>query len=139
MKEYFLNIWGGAMPHLEKELGIKENYHYFETEKEREDFIKKIRRYSHRGLAMDKKEGIMTHKRTVADITLKYKDSIYKFEYDFGYDYPEDAALFQFEENNYSCDCNRSLFIQRYCDEDFEDMNCGEKIALKDIHIKYLD
>ena len=81
----------------------------------------------------------MTQKRTVADITLKYKGNIYKFEYDFGYDYPEDAALFQFEENNYSCDCNRSLFIQRYCDEDFEDMDCGEEIELKDICIKYLD
>jgi len=26
MKEYFLNIWGGAMPTLEQELGIKNSY-----------------------------------------------------------------------------------------------------------------
>lgn len=139
MKEYFLHIWGGLMPYLENELGIKNNYYYFNTEEERQKFINKIKPYSKYGLAMDKKEDIMTHKRTVAEIVLKYEDNIYKFDYDFGYEYSEEAAIFQFEENNYSCDCNRSLFIQRYCDKNFTDMGCGEQIKLVDISIKYLD
>lgn len=40
MKEYMVHVWGGAWnpnanPSIEKDLGIKEGYHYFATEKEK--------------------------------------------------------------------------------------------------------
>lgn len=136
MKEYFLKIWGGAMPYLEKNLGIKNKYYYFETKEKREEFIDKIMPYSKYGLAIDTKDGIMTHKRTIAEITLKYENKIYKFDCDFGYEYPEESALFIFEEGNYSCDCNKSLFIKEYCDEKFKEFPCGEEIELVNINIR---
>ena len=43
---------------------------------------------------------------------------------------PLDGALYMWESGNYSCDCNKSLFIQRQCDPNFPDMNCGESIEL---------
>jgi hypothetical protein len=36
-------------------------------------------------------------------------------------------------EGNYACDCNRALFIQRQCDPEFPDMECGNQIKLKAI------
>ena len=38
---------------------------------------------------------------------------ITKMAYDFGYEFEEENAIYMFEHGNYSCDCNRSLFIQR--------------------------
>lgn len=35
-----------------------------------------------------------------------------------------------YREGNYSCDCNRSLFIQRQCDPAFPDLQCGDKIKM---------
>jgi len=87
-------------------------------------------------LAIDTKDGVMTHKRTVAEIGLRYKNKDYYYEDDFGYEYPADAAEFQYKENNYSCDCNRSLFIQRNCDEDFPEMDCGDEIELIHFEVK---
>jgi hypothetical protein len=81
----------------------------------------------------------MTHKRTVAFVTLKYGDNIYKFEYDFGYEYEKECAKFMFEEGNYSCDCNKSLFINRHCDDKFKELDCGDEIELIELDIKYLD
>lgn len=46
------------------------------------------------------------------------------------YDDYGDSMEYMFEDGNYSCDCNRSLFIQRQCDEDFPDMKCGDTIEM---------
>lgn len=139
MIEYFLHFWGGAEKSIKKNLEIKDRYFWFKSEKEREDFINKLRIYQNEGLAIDKKEGVMTHKRTVAFVTLKYGDNIYKFEYDFGYEYEKECAKFMFEEGNYSCDCNKSLFINRHCDDKFKELDCGDEIELIELDIKYLD
>ena len=117
MKEYMAHIWGGAWnkdanPSIEKDLGIKESYHYFKTKEERDRFLKLIKQYSSQGLVWDLREGEMTHKRTIFVADLKYKDMVYTIHCDFGYEYPEEEAIFMFEDGNYSCDCNRSLFIQ---------------------------
>lgn len=37
---------------------------------------------------------------------------------------------YAWREGNYSCDCNRSQFIQEQCSEDFPEMPCGERIRL---------
>jgi hypothetical protein len=137
MIEYFLHIWGGAEPAIEKELGIKDKYFWFKSEQERQNFIDKVSKYSNLGLAMDKKDGEMTHKRTITNMDLIYKDKTYKLEYDFGYEYEDSSARFIFFEGNYSCDCNLSLFIQRQCDESFPELDCGEEIAIKNFEIEY--
>lgn len=138
MTEYFLNIWGGAIPTLEKELGIKDRYFWFKSENDRQKLINKIKPYSSLGLMIDIKDGEMTHKRTVAVMDFIYQDKVYHYEYDFGYEYSEDAAEFMFFEGNYSCDCNKSLFIQDI-DESFPELNCGDEIKIQNFIIKYLD
>ena len=45
-EEYMVHIWGGdwnknANPSIEKDLGIKEDYHYFKTE-EKNEFCKHL-------------------------------------------------------------------------------------------------
>lgn len=147
MKEYMVHIWGGAWsedakPSIEKDLGIKEGYHYFKTEEERDSFLKLVKqeKYSNQGLGLDLREGEMTHKRTVFVGDFKYKDRVFTIHYDFGYEYPEERAIFMFEDGNYSCDCNRSLIIQEEYGEDaIDELDCGEKIELIDYHIEYLD
>lgn len=144
-EEYMIQIWGGAWNHdaepsIEKDLGIKEGYYYFDTEKELKDFEKKLDKYSHLGLARDKKRGVMSHKRTIAICTFEYKGKEYIIDYDFGYEYPEESAHFMFEDGNYSCDCNRSSFIARqYGDDVIDELECGDEIELIDFRIEYRD
>jgi hypothetical protein len=136
MKEYMLHWWGGCEEKV-KEVYQYENYLYFNSKEER-DFAKdQIKQFSKYGLAFDEKEGELTHKDTIALVTLKYKDTIYFYEHDFGKEYEEKYVRFQYEENNYSCDCNRSLFIQWYCDETFPELDCGEKIELINLEVIY--
>ena len=139
MKEYFLHIRGGAMPKLKENLGITENYYWFKTDEERQEFIKTLASYEVYGLGIDKKDGEMTHKKTVAKVKVKYQDKEYNFGYDFGYEYPEEAARFMFFEGNYSCDCNLSLFIQEECDRNFPDLICGNEIKIINFDISYND
>lgn len=145
MKEYMAHIWGGAWnenanPSIEKDLEIKEGYHYFKTEEERDRFLKLIKQYSSQGLVWDLREGEMTHKRTIFVADLKYKDMVYTIHCDFGYEYPEEQAIFMFEEGNYSCDCNRSLFIQdEYGEDAIDELDCGEEIEMLNYHLEYLD
>ena len=145
MKEYMAHIWGGAWnenanPSIEKDLGIKEGYHYFKTKEERDRFLKLIKQYSSQGLVWDLREGEMTHKRTIFVADLKYKDLVYTIHCDFGYEYPEEEAIFMFEDGNYSCDCNRSLFIQdEYGENAIDELDCGEDIEILNYHFEYLD
>jgi len=74
--------------------------------------------------------------RIIATVSLKYKDKVYTFDYDFGKDYSEEGAEFMFEDGNFSCDCNRSIFIREYCDKDFEEMDCGDEIELVNLEVK---
>lgn len=71
-----------------------------------------------------------TPQRTVATVSLLYKGHTYVFESDFGHDYPAESAHYMFKEGNYACDCNRSLFIQRAGNPDFNELGCGHKIEL---------
>jgi hypothetical protein len=138
MKEYCLHIWGGAMPHIKEELGIEENYYYFQSEDERNDFLNKLKPYEKYGLARDLKEGEMTHKRTIASMDLVYKDNRYHIDYDFGYEYPKDSAEFMFFEGNYSCDCNKSIFINDIY-ESFELLDCVDEVEIENFIVSYLD
>ena len=146
-KEYMVHIWGGAWnsnanPSIEKDLGIKDGYHYFKTEEEKNEFCKLLSNpiYRNQGIVIREEYGFMTHKRTIFVGTFEYKDKEFVLHYDFGYEYPEDSAIFMFEEGNYSCDCNRSLFIQEEYDEDaIPELDCGDEIELLEYHFEYLD
>ena len=61
-------------------------------------------------------------------IKLKYKEKEYQFTLDLNDD--EGVADYQATEGNQSCDCNKSLYIQRYCDPSFPEMDCGDEIQL---------
>lgn len=146
-KEWMVHVWGGAWnkdanPSIEKDYGIKEGYHYFKTEDEKNRFCEILNNpiYSNQGLMRDIKHGYINHKRTIFVGILKYKNKEFLIHYDFGYEYSEEYAIFQFTENNYSCDCNRSLIIQyEYGEEIIPFLNCGNEIELLDYHIEYWD
>lgn len=145
--EYMVKVWGGAWnsdaePSIERDYGIKEGCHYFKTEKERDDFVSILRQpnYKNQGIMISIKNGIMTHKRTIFVGNFRYQGKDFTIHYDFGYEYAEDDALYAFEYGNYSCDCNRSLFIQNeYGEEAIELLNCGYEIELIDYHFEYWD
>ena len=80
----------------------------------------------------------MMYKRTVFIGVFQYKDKQYTIHCDFGVDYPDDSAKFMFLDGNYSCDCNRSLFIQQeYGDDAITELDCGDEIVLKEYHIEH--
>jgi hypothetical protein len=132
--EYYLQFWGGAEETIEKELGITERNFWFNTKEEREDFVKKLMKYNHSGLALNREEGEHTRKKTIAKITIQYQGRKYEFEQDFGYAYPIEAAHFMFEDGNYSCDCNKSIFIREKYPE-FEEMDCGDDLELTSLEV----
>lgn len=70
--------------------------------------------------------------------TFKYKEKEFILRFNFEIkDYPEDAAIWMFTEGNYSCDCNRSLFIRQQFGEDaVPELPCGDTIELLDYHIE---
>lgn len=59
----------------------------------------------------------------IIDNHSKYTYPKFNEKYEGEYDY-------MWEEGNYACDCNRSLFIQRQCDNSFPEMDCGDTIKL---------
>ena len=69
----------------------------------------------------------------------KEKEFILRFNFELN-DYPEDDAIWMFTEGNYSCDCNRSLFIrQQYGEDAIDELGCDyteEEIRL--VRIKFL-
>lgn len=68
-------------------------------------------------------------------VTLKHNDKEYSFITE-GCKYDTFAAAqFMWNKGNFSCDCNKSLFIQRYCDESFPDMECGDDVKLVNIEV----
>lgn len=146
-EEWMVHIWGGAWNHdanpsIEKDLGIKKGYYYFDTEEEKNKFIQLIRqdKYEKQGLATECKYGIMTHKRTIFVATLKYKDKTFVIHYDLGYEYPKDSAIFYFTEGNFGCDCNRSLAIKwEYGEDAIPELPCGDEIEMTDYHVEYQD
>lgn len=143
MIEYMIQIWGGAWnndanPSIRKDLGIEPGTYYFKTNEERKEFIKKISPYKKLGMRVLLKEGIMSHKDTVADIEFSYKGKIYPVEYNFGKEYDCDSAEFIFFDGYYSCDCNRSLLIKRQCDKNFPELDSGNEIKIKKFQIKFV-
>lgn len=69
--------------------------------------------------------------------TLKYRDKEFVIHCKFN-NCLEESAIFMFEEGNYSCDCNRSLFIRwEYGEDAIPELQCGEEIKMIDYHFEY--
>lgn len=145
-KEYMVHICGGAWNHganpsIEKDLGIKAGHHYFNTEDEKNRFLELLQNpiYKNQGIMTVVKYGHMSHKRTIFVGKYKYKEKMFKIHYDFGYEYEVERAVFNFLENDYSCDCNLSLFIRREYGDVIPELHCGHQIELLEYHIEYWD
>ena len=75
---------------------------------------------------------------TVAEVSLLPKGHTkpITFKNRFGIGYPIHSVYYMYKEGNYSCDCNRSLHIQRYSNHaGFEEWDCGESIELVDLKV----
>lgn len=75
----------------------------------------------------------MLVRRLLIKVVLRYEGTDYIFIDDhssFNYDGADEPSSFWWEEGNGACDCNRSLFIQRHCYENFKEMPCGDEIKL---------
>ena len=80
-------------------------------------------------------EGDDADKLTVYTVTLKLPDGrTHNITHNFGYGYPVDSAEFMFEEGNYSCDCNKSLFLQQQ-GFDIDEQPCGDEITIETFKI----
>jgi len=70
----------------------------------------------------------------MATATLEYKGKTYVVTEDYN-NSSDDGIEFMWEEGNWSCDCNKSLMIQRQVDPSFPDMDCGHEIKLTKLTI----
>ncbi len=135
--EYFLKFWGGAQEAIAQELGTTQTVYYFATQAERDALVARIQPYEHLGLVMDMQEGEMRHCNTVALLAMAYKGHTYVYEHDFGPEYPEAGVLFMYEDGNYACDCNRSIFIQKEGHPEFPALECGHEVQLVRLQIMF--
>ena len=143
--EYLFQFWGADGETIAKELDITERTGHvfsvwFDTEEAREKFYEVIENIEMElGLfvAKSEEEGKNVRFRTIAKMILVLADCReYAIEYDFGFGYPDHTAHYMFFEGNYSCDCNKSIFIHQQYPEVAE-MDCGSNIAIKDFEIIY--
>lgn len=74
---------------------------------------------------------------TIAKMVLVYDTIPYPYEYNFGYGYSEEAAHYMFEDGNYSCDCNRSMFLKSKYGNIIKELDCGHTIQLEDFRVIY--
>lgn len=133
--EYMLHTWGGFYneEHQIKH-GYEEGYFWFDTADARERYIQELKeveqKFNARHLAYTVEEGVHTRIKTIAKMIFVYDGKEYPYEYDFGFAYPPESAEYMFTEGNYSCDCNRSMFIG------IPELDCGEEIKMKNFEVR---
>ena len=79
------------------------------------------------GYHLDDDSGHAVYIKLIAE----YLGTPYDLTYDFGDNYSVAGAWFMFHEGNYSCDCNLSIFLDRYGGHFFPGLNCGERIKYR--------
>lgn len=145
MKNFMVQAWGGGQNEFAKEYPNhkKHNrclYYYFDTEAEMNELINKAHKYDKGCVVTSVGEGDI-HNRTIACMDLIYQGKPYHHEQDFGYGYWEGGAEYMYFEGNYSCDCNKLLFLARdykelahFADIDVE---CTDEITIENFRIEY--
>jgi hypothetical protein len=144
--EYGLNVWGGYFNDgVERPAEHREGTYFFEAEAERDAWKKELREAasaSGQSVVTSPFEGERARERTVASFTLEVGRPgcfpvSYPMEYDFGYGYDAAEAHYMWEEGNYSCDCNRALFLERLYGEipGLPD-GCGDTILMRNFRVR---
>jgi hypothetical protein len=89
-------------------------------------------------------ESIDTRACTMARVTLRLPDGREgTFVQSFGFGYPAHGVEYMWHEGNYSCDCNKRLYLARECNIDPDnadldaDVVCGDEIQLVNLKIFY--
>ena len=138
--EYYLGFWGEINNDklVERELGINNKDFWFATERERAEFKKKLISVADKYsviIAFKEEKGTEVRLRTVARMIMVFPDGReFPYEYDFGYAYEKGSAEYMFLEGNYSCDCNKSIFIsEKY--QEITELECGDDIQLKNFTV----
>jgi len=137
--EYYLKWWGGSEDKIKAAFPDIEQDMFFATEEERALTLSIIKRYQKHGLATTTREGTDVRRRTIAHVETEYYQDdgaveTYQFEYDFGYSYPVNSAIYMFTQGNYSCSCNLSRFIQEK-NPSFPDLECDGHLHLSALTI----
>lgn len=135
--EFVLHTWGGFYNDENKaKHGLEPGYFWFDTAEDRQKFLDSLReiekKFDAKYIAHNFEEGQHVRYRTIARMTLVYNNKAYQYEEDFGFAYPVSAAHSMFEEGNYSCDCNRSLFLNRKYGAEIPELGCGDTIEMRD-------
>ena len=141
--EYYLKYWGEIENDncIEKELGIKGTNFWFDKKYERDNMYCKLNAFAlikNKIIVFKCEEGKHVRYKTIAYISLKYNDKTYDIEYDFGFAFKDtfeeckQLAEYMFYEGNYSCDCNKLIFIDiKYnLGLDIDTVECGEEIEI---------
>lgn len=143
MTEYHLMYWGEVENDdlINKTLGISDRNFWFASKHERQAFKEKlaaIARSNRVIIAFAEHDGPNARKRTVARMIMRLPDGRrVPFEHDFGYGYDASAAEYMFMHGNYSCDCNKSLFLHRLHPE-ISATDCGNEIVLEDFTVNLI-
>ncbi len=102
--EYLLHTWGGF---YNKEYSHNEEsgYHYFDTEKERSEYLKKLKsiekKLNARHLMTTLSEGYNTRTVTTLHRVIKWEDKEYYSKYEMSPNYPYDSAKYHLENKWY--------------------------------------
>ena len=132
--QYLLHFWGQIENDnlVERELGIRDKYLWFPTRELRDTLKARIDDVAKKYGVMvvfGEEEGETVHLRTVAHAVFEYRGKNYSIDYDFGYGYQRSLAKYMFEDGNYACDCNRSMFINKKYPE-VAKTKCGHDIEM---------
>lgn len=145
MQTYMVRAWGGGQEEFSKEYPPTKKhdgslYYYFDTESEMKDLVQKARNWTKGTVVTDEGQGDI-HNRTIACMDLVYEGKAYYHEQDFGYGHWEGGAEYMYEDGNYSCDCNKKLFLSREYPElahlDNGDVQCGDEIVVENFRVEY--
>ena len=132
--EYYLGYWGQAHEDVERDLGIKEKAFWFQSANDRAKFkaqIKDVAQAHNVGVEFNEYEGSDARQSTIARMIFTLPDGrSFPIAFNFGYGYATHDAEYMFEEGNYSCDCNRSIFIG--LSDISDDGICGDTIVMSD-------
>jgi hypothetical protein len=102
--EYLLHTWGGFYDN-EYQHSEKSGYHYFDTEKERSDYLNILKaleeKLSARHLVTTLSEGYNTRTITILHRVIKWEGEEYYSNYEMSPNYPYDVAKYHLENKWY--------------------------------------
>lgn len=138
--EYVLHTWGGFYNEEHAKIhGKKSGYFFFDTMEQLQQYLKELRNIQKEigayELMTDINEGKDVRYTTIAKMKMMYNGKEYDYEEDFGYAYPKDSARFMFFEGNYSCDCNKSIFLKRKYGSIIKEKDCGDDIKITEFEV----